>query len=384
MKVLRLIVTPLNHFKNHTLDIDFTATQPFDPNFPEERLTRINHYIYALNTVAFIGMNASGKTTTLNIIRSCFDLFLNRRSLNASSQFLTHFDNDVTCTIYLAHENALYRAQVQISQTDKGCCITEEHIFKRRLNAKVKRRNVFQSELYDCIHEAKYEDLSHHYSILPKLMNINALPNVLEYHSSISNKELITFLSETSNQQFLEHLDNSIEYYKVIFNNNPEVVIKFNNREKPLHLTEETLHLYISSGTRKILTLLYNIIQVLKSGGYLIVDEIGSDLDRRYILDLLDFFLTTSNQNEATLVFSTHYIEVLDLISRQDSIYILRNDQGIDVQCYTNLLSSSELNMADISDIFMSGYLKTSPRYVDHLAIRKNVDMLVKEETLQL
>ncbi|MCY6992378.1 AAA family ATPase, partial [Staphylococcus argensis] len=316
MKVLRLIVTPLNHFKNHTLDIDFTASQPFDPNFPEERLTRINHYIYALNTVAFIGINASGKTTTLNIIKCCFDLFLNHESLNASSQFLTHFDDNVTCTIYIAHENAIFRAQVRINKTDKDCYITEEHISKRRLNAKVKRRNVFQPELYDCIHEIKYEDCAHHYSVLPELMNIHSLQRVFEYHHSVSNKELITFLSETSNQSFLECLDNSVEYYRVSFNKKPELIIKFNNREKALHLTEETLHLYISSGTRKILTLLYGIIKTLKSRGYLFVDALEISLDRRYILDLLNFFLTTSNKYGATLIFSTHYIEVLDLINR--------------------------------------------------------------------
>lgn len=386
MKVLRLIITPLNHFKNQTLDIDFTASQPFNPNFPEERLTRINHYIYALNTVEFIGINASGKTTTLNIIKSCFDLFLNRGSLNTYPQFLTHFDDNVTCTLYIAHETTIYRAQVLISKTDKDCYITEEHISKRRLNAKVKRRNVFQPELYKDVYKVKYNHLHQKYSVFPTLCLDISKPVLLEYDSSLSDKKLIDFLIETSNQQFLEHLDHSIEYYSVdtSFKEHTTITLKYKNRREPLYLSEDTLHQYISLGTRKVLTLLYYVIQILKSGGYLIVDEIGDHLDQRIILDMLDFFLTQSNRTGASLLFSTHYIELLDLITRKDSIYITRNQYSIDVQRYTSLLSDDEAESMELSDVFISGYIETSPRYVDHLAIRKNVEMLVKEESIKL
>ena len=112
-----------------------------------------------------------------------------------------------------------------------------------------------------------------------------------------------------------------------------------------------------------MLTLLYYVIQILKSGGYLIVDEIGDHLDQRIILDMLDFFLTQSNRTGASLLFSTHYIELLDLITRKDSIYITRNQYSIDVQRYTSLLSDDEAESMELSDVFISGYIETCLLY---------------------
>lgn len=42
-----------------------------------------------------------------------------------------------------------------------------------------------------------------------------------------------------------------------------------------------------------------------------------------------------TNPNRATLIFSTHYSEILDDLERGDAIYLARRDERIELQSYS-------------------------------------------------
>ena len=75
------------------------------------------------------------------------------------------------------------------------------------------------------------------------------------------------------------------------------------------------------------------------------------------------------NKNGATLIVSTHYPELLDEFERNDSIYIVRNQDGIMAQ---NLSHSLKRNDIKKSEIYESDYLEgTVPEYETYMRLKK-------------
>lgn len=71
----------------------------------------------------------------------------------------------------------------------------------------------------------------------------------------------------------------------------------------------------------------------------------------------------------ATILFSTHYSELLDEFDRNDGIYIVRNKEGIGVENLSNILKRNDIKK---SEIYNSGYLRgTVPAYEAYMALKK-------------
>lgn len=85
---------------------------------------------------------------------------------------------------------------------------------------------------------------------------------------------------------------------------------------------------------------------------------------------LIRFFLDEKvNKNGATILFSTHYSELLDEFDRNDSIYIVRNKEGIGVENLSNILKRNDIKKSEVYD---SGYLGgTVPAYEAYMALKK-------------
>ena len=77
------------------------------------------------------------------------------------------------------------------------------------------------------------------------------------------------------------------------------------------------------------------------------------------------------NQAGATLIYSTHYAEILDEFERNDNIYLVRNRNGITVENLSNLLKRNDIKK---SDAYQSGYLEgTVPLYDAYMALKKSL-----------
>ena len=103
-----------------------------------------------------------------------------------------------------------------------------------------------------------------------------------------------------------------------------------------------------------------------------IVDEIENHLNKQLVNVLIDLFQTSdTNPYGATLVFTTHYPEILDRIHRKDNVYFLsRDSQSHRVRAvkYSTKVKRIENKK---SEVFLSNYVGgTAPRYSDVQALR--------------
>jgi hypothetical protein len=129
---------------------------------------------------------------------------------------------------------------------------------------------------------------------------------------------------------------------------------------------------YLSSGTIKGINVFINAMIVFEMEGYLIVDELENHFNREIVATLVRFFMNKSvNKNGATLIFSTHYSELLDEFERNDGIYIVRNRNGIYTQKLSKVLARNDIKK---SEAFKSDFLcGTVPAYESYIQLKKAI-----------
>lgn len=58
----------------------------------------------------------------------------------------------------------------------------------------------------------------------------------------------------------------------------------------------------------------------------MLIDELENHFNKEIVTTIIRFFMDSKlNRNGGTLIYTTHYSELLDEYNRNDSIYIIRN-----------------------------------------------------------
>lgn len=379
MKLLKIAINGLPHFKNR-LDIDFVALQRVD-DYDKERLCHVFSNIYVNKAISFVGINASGKTTILRAISFVMKM-LNNESLNniRSKAILDDMDDNhqviITTYFYDGHDvNKLETAIVkEISEVDgsEKLIIKDEKLWSKD-GARVKtKKNLFDFTEADLKQKRDKNEqyLMDDVSIIVaenKKKNMSLfICDMLEWtdHNILNvlgrfPKELLTFLDPG-----IEYLECSLKEKKV------DIRLKFYGKEEIAINSLTVLENYLSSGTIKGLGVFMSATFSFAEGGYLIVDEIENHFNREIVATLIRFFMDEKvNKNGATILFSTHYSELLDEFDRNDSIYIVRNKEGIGAENLSNILKRNDIKKSEVYD---SGYLGgTVPAYEAYMALKK-------------
>ena len=77
------------------------------------------------------------------------------------------------------------------------------------------------------------------------------------------------------------------------------------------------------------------------------------------------------NKNGGTLIFTTHYPELLDEYNRNDGICIVRNRNGIKAENLSHILKHNDIKK---SDAYQSGFLEgTTPAYEAYMRLKKSL-----------
>lgn len=100
---------------------------------------------------------------------------------------------------------------------------------------------------------------------------------------------------------------------------------------------EEPFRFYTENGRG---VLLGRAVTILRTGGYLIIDDLEKHFSKEIVHMILELFDTqVSNPNGSCIIFSTHYAEILDFIRRTDNLYITRRKDGLllSASCLRNL-----------------------------------------------
>ena len=384
MRLLRIQAEGFPLFKG-TLDIPFITQQ----RVTEDDKCALFHLstnpdIYTNTAVAVIGINASGKTSVLKLIRlalgilSCENIneiesktvlcgataavlricFLDNRG------FVCLLETKITSemadgnTVYSITEESLREKPLSKVKT-KGNLTTFENI--RPVEVREGIASLYSGISFIILHNSRNHD-SISYDSLLSFTNVNVLP-------SIENipLEVVTFLDPTIEHLFFRKNGNGVSIHLKFFRS--EEIILTNPRE---------LELYLSSGTIKGILTFTKIRSALQSGGYLILDEIENHFNREIVASIIRFFLDSDfNRNGATLVFATHYPELLDEYDRNDGIFITRNTDRITMENLSSILGRNDIKK---SDAYQSGLLKgTTPLYESYINLKRTLAESMKK-----
>lgn len=90
-----------------------------------------------------------------------------------------------------------------------------------------------------------------------------------------------------------------------------------NGSRHELQMAEE------SSGTRTAFVQLWHLLSVLETGGIAVIDELESDMHPHMIEPLLDLFSSpNTNPHNAQIIFTSHSIEVMNLLGKSQVILV--------------------------------------------------------------
>lgn len=87
--------------------------------------------------------------------------------------------------------------------------------------------------------------------------------------------------------------------------------------------------MFESAGTKKLFSILKDVLAVLHSGGVAVLDEFDSDLHPMMSEAIVDmFFSPEKNQRNAQLVFSAHSPHLLNLLDKYHIALVEKNERG--------------------------------------------------------
>lgn len=378
MKILRITAQGLPLFKED-LDICFYAQQRVSEDDKNNLYNMIENY-YLHSACAFSGINASGKTSVLKVVNLALSIIKNEPINHAETKSILGEAKKATiCTCFYDKRKYVCCLETEItakkSKTGEYMySILSEKLWEKPI-ASVRSKKYLtdfagmkptairnQDEIYlpDDVsfiiaHNKKVNDTVEVFSLL-SYTNINVLPFTEDIPL-----EVIAFLDPTIEKLCFEQVEGKTFIH-----------LKFKNEEEIVLNNAVDLEQYLSAGTIKGIITFSMVKEVLQSGGYLLVDEIENHFNKEIVTTLVHFFMDSHfNKNGGTLIFTTHYPELLDEYDRNDGIYIVRNRNGITVENLSYILTRNDIKR---SDAYQSGFLEgTTPTYEAYIRLKESL-----------
>ena len=175
----------------------------------------------------------------------------------------------------------------------------------------------------------------------------------------------------TAGTQVTRVFDPEIE--QLALDDNGSVHLRFARDKRERTLDPASAAMLLSAGTVRGTRIINTAIEALRSGGYLLIDEIENSLNKKLAETIIGLFAShATNPHGAMLIFTTHYPELLDSIDRTDNIYFMRRlPDGVQASKVADLEDRIDLSHADM---FLSGrYGGTAPMAKDVRTLRRYV-----------
>ena len=338
MRILKIKANGLKLFSND-LEVDFTTTQRVR-NDKCEMLYKISPQINQNNAIAFVGINASGKTTTLKVISFIIEMLNNEAINNIKNKSILNGllgkDKIVFDIYFSVFSESIYKLETTIVKNELGddlennFVIESEKLWKKNIKSIKAKKHIFNFTDIEPIQIRKGDEefLPDDVSIIISLNKKNNIRINFKDLINWTNINLIRILGDFP-PELIALLDSSIEYLKIDREKEKddiEIRLKFKGKSEILMNSPMELEKYLSSGTIKGINVFINAMLVLGKGGYLIIDEIENHFNKELTATLVRFFMNHKvNKNGAVILLSTHYPELLDEFERNDNIY----EQGI-------------------------------------------------------
>lgn len=378
MKILRITAQGLPLFKED-LDICFYTQQRVSED-DKGSLYKMESNYYLHSACAFIGINASGKTSVLKVINLALSIVKNEPINHVEAKsILGGIEKATICTYFYDNRKYICCLETVIAARkaktgDYIYSILSERMWEKPISSvkskkyltdftgiePTKVRKADEEFLSDDVsliisHNRKTNDTIDVFSLL-SYTTVNVLPFTEDIPL-----EVIAFLDPTIETLRFEQIEGKTFIH-----------LKFRDEDEIILNNAVDLEQYLSSGTIKGIITFSMVKEVLQSGGYLLVDEIENHFNKEIVTTLMRFFMDSRlNKKGGTLIFTTHYPELLDEYDRNDGICIVRNRNGITVENLSYILKRNDIKK---SDAYQSGFLEgTTPAYEAYMRLKKSL-----------
>ena len=371
--ILKLLRVCASNYKNccDNFTIDFIAKSKKTSEDKEYELKEIADELYVFNTVAFVGKNASGKTSAIELLNACYSIL---GEFRLEDKYYSY--DGVKLEVIFYHEDFIYKYKTILqSDSNLGTKVnfTNQHIY---------RKKYYKSKIKDIYVESGFEEIK----------NLGELPEDTSIVFFVLKKKSTCAVYFNCNGEGIDTyrlMFRAMKTYKISNKVLAKVIRIFDDKIKGLEMIDENhykliyqdyerelsdleLIYMLSSGTTKGVLLYIFVIAALENGFDLLIDEVENHFHKTLVENMISLFKDRSvNKKSSTLIFTTHYCEVLDLFNRQDNIWIAKADDKIHLdnmyECYNirpELLKSRQ---------FYNNAFNTSVNYEDLMALKKEL-----------
>lgn len=328
MKLLRVKADGFKNCKGSTV-IDFVAKSKKTAEDKEYELQKVAEELYVFNTMAFVGKNASGKTSAVELLDCCYSILGDFR-LEGKHY---HYDG-ISLEMFFFHENHIYRYTTELktnSSLGNKANFVNQHLYQK-IYYKSKLNSIY--DLQDFTEMKDFGALPEDTSIL--FFVLNKKSTCALYFDSFGNgadtyqllfKAMQTYkINESIFLSVIRIFDENIRRLERVDEHNYRLA--YGNKEDVV--SDKELLYFLSSGTTKGILLYILMVASLQNGFDLLIDEIENHFHKTLVENMISLYKDKSvNRKNATLIFTTHYCEILDLFNRQDNIWIARAEDQV-------------------------------------------------------
>ena len=373
MKLLRVVAS---NFKNccDNFTIDFVAKSRKTSEDKEYELQAIADDLYAFNTVAFVGKNASGKTTAVDLLDCCYSILGDFCLENK------HYSYDgIKLEIIFYHEGFIYRYRTELgsSTTFSNKASFTNQTLEQKKYYKSKLKSIYMNDDFEPVSNisALREDTSITFFVLKK-KETRAIYFDCDGEGANTYQLMFKALKKydiplSTLSHILRIFDENIR--EISMKDEHNFRLKFEgDQPKDQVMSDKELLYFLSSGTTKGMLLYTFVVASLKYGFDLIIDEVENHFHKTLVENILSLYKDKSvNRHNATLIFTTHYCEVLDLFNRQDNIWISKANGKVSL---SNMYDDYDLRPELLkSKQFYNNAFQTSVNYEDLMKLKKEL-----------
>ena len=347
MKLLRV---KASHFKNCSDDftIDLVAKSRKTAEDKEYELQEIAPDLHVYNTMAFIGKNASGKTSAIDLLDCAYSILGGFRLENKNYSY-----DGVELEIIFYYLDFIFLYETTLGSDKLG----NRAIFK---NEKLYLKKYYKTNVKEIYNREGFEPMSK--PLVSPFSNKVLDASLDDDHSLLpddTSRLFYVFGKKATRAIYFDSYEAGTDTYRLMFNalknydidsdiltrvlrvfdDNVESLEMLDENNYKLKFKGETITLsdtqlvyMLSSGTTKGILLYVLMVASLKEGFDLLVDEVENHFHKTLVENMISLYKDkTVNRNNATLIFTTHYCEVLDQMGRQDNIWICKSGTQVSI-----------------------------------------------------
>ena len=347
MKLLRV---KASHFKNCSDDftIDLVAKSRKTAEDKEYELQEIAPDLHVYNTMAFIGKNASGKTSAIDLLDCAYSILGGFRLENKN---YSYDGIELEIIFYYLDFIFLYETTLGSDKLGNRAIFKNEKLYLKKYY-KTNVKEIYNREGFEPVSKPLFSPFSNKVLDASLDDDHSLLPDDTSRLFYIFGKKAtraIYFDSYEAGTDTYRLMFNALKNYDIdsdiltrvlrVFDDNVESLEMLDENNYKLKLKGETITLsdtqlvyMLSSGTTKGILLYVLMVASLKEGFDLLVDEVENHFHKTLVENMISLYKDkTVNRNNATLIFTTHYCEVLDQMGRQDNIWICKSGTQVSI-----------------------------------------------------